>query len=220
MWCVAKLDEEYIERMEDVLKLYEKPLSTRSPVVCIDEKPVVLHADTRPPKPARPGQPARRDYEYRRCGTANVFCGVEPKAGRHFPRVTATRSSSEFADYLLEIAARYPEARTIHLVMDNLSTHRRKALVDRFGEKIGGMLWKRFTVHYTPKHGSWLNQAEIVISLFSRQCLGKRRIADIDELRKEALAWSQRVNQDQTTIDWRFSRQQARRKLNYKITRS
>ena len=116
------MNAEYIARMEDVLALYEKPLSEEEPVVCIDEKPVVLHRDIRAPKPARPGHVARRDYEYKRCGTANVFCGVEPKAGRHFPKPTATRSAAEFADYLVEIVARYPEARTIHLVMDNLNT--------------------------------------------------------------------------------------------------
>src|ERR1039458_5072555 len=141
MWCVAKLDEEYIARMEDVLGLYERPLSGSEPVVCIDEKPVVLHEDTRTPIPMLPGRVARRDYEYKRGGTANVFCGVEPKAGRHFTKVTPNRSSPEFADYLLEIAARYPEADTIHLVMDNLSSPRRKAIVERFGEKIGGWLW-------------------------------------------------------------------------------
>ncbi len=142
----------------------------------MDEKPVVLHADVRPPRPMRPGRIARRDSEYQRRGTANVFCGVQPKAGRHFTKPTPNRSSPQFADYLVEIVASYPEADTIHLVMDNLSSHTRKALVDRFGEKIGGLLWERFTVHYTPKHGSWLNQAEIEISLFTRQCLGRRRI--------------------------------------------
>jgi len=91
MWCVAKLDEEYIERMEDVLKVYEKPLTERAPVVCLDEKPVLLHEDTRPPVRMRPGQVARRDYEYKRCGTANVFCAVEPKAGRHFTKPTPTQ---------------------------------------------------------------------------------------------------------------------------------
>src|SRR5277367_3609850 len=158
MWCIAELNEEYIARMEDVLKIYEKPLSEREPVVCVDEKPVVLHADVRPPRPMRPGRIARRDSEYERRGTANVFCGVQPKAGRHFTKPTPNRSSPQFADYLVEIIASYPEADTIHLVMDNLSSHNRRALVDRFGEKIGGMLWDRFTVHYTPKHGSWLNR--------------------------------------------------------------
>jgi transposase len=140
-------------------------------VVCGDEKPVVLHADVRP-RSMRPRRIARRDCEYERRSTANVFCGVQPKAGRHLRRPPPNRSSPEFADYLMGVVASYPEAETIHLVMDNLSSHTRKAMVQRFGEKIGG-LWDRFTVHYTSKHGSWLNQAEIEISLFSRQCLGR-----------------------------------------------
>ena len=220
MWCVAKLDEEYIARMEDVLAVYEKPLSAREPVVCIDEKPVLLHADLRAPIPMQPGRVARRDSEYQRRGTANVFCGVEPKAGRHFTKVTATRCSAEFAEYLLEIAGHYPEADTIHLVMDNLSSHTRKAVLGRFGEKAGDWLWERFTVHYTPKHGSWLNQAEIAISLFSRQCLGQRRVGDQVSLRQETRAWNRRVNRDQVAIEWKFTRKQARKRLGYIITRS
>lgn len=161
MWCVAELHEEYIAPMEEVLAVYEKPLCEREPVVCIDEKPVVLHKDTRTAVPMQPGRTARRDYEYERCGTANVFCGVEPKAGRHFTKVTPTRCSAEFAEYLLEVAMRYPEADTIHWVLDNLSSHTRKGLTKHFGEKDGGWLWDRFRVHSTPKHGSWLNQAEI-----------------------------------------------------------
>jgi hypothetical protein len=168
----------------------------------------------------RPGRVARRDYEYKRCGTANVFCGVEPKTGRHFTKVTPTRSSAEFADYLLKIAVRYPAADTIHLVMDNLSTHTRKALVERFGEKAGGWLWDRFTVHHTPKHGSWLNRAEMEVGMFSRQCLGKRRIGNIAALGKQARAWNRRVNMDKTTIQWKFTRRQARKTLHYTITRS
>jgi hypothetical protein len=209
--------------MEDVLALYEKPLSEREPVVCVDEKPVVLHADVRPPRPMRPGRIARRDSEYERCGTANVFCGVQPKAGRHFTKVTANRSSPQFADYLVEIVASYLEADTIHLVMDHLSSHTRKALVDRFGEKIGGLLWDRFTVHYTPTHGSWINQAEIEISLFSRQCLGRRRIPSLSELQQETQAWNRNMNRDHITIDWQFTRAKARQKFAYnrnKITRS
>jgi len=212
MWCVAALDEEYIARMEDVLAVYERPLAVR--------EPVVLHAEVRPPVAMRPGQVAKRDGEYRRCGTANVFCGVQPKAGRHFTKVTPTRSSPEFADYLLDVATGYPEADTIHLVMDNLSSHTRKALVERFGEKDGNWLWERFTVHYTPKHGSWLNQAEIAIRLFSRQCLGRRRIADRATLRNETRAWNCRVNRDQVPIQWNFTRHQARNKFGYTITRS
>jgi hypothetical protein len=220
MWCVAKLDEAYIERMEDVLKVYEKPLTERAPVVCLDEKPVLLHEDTRPPVPLRPGQVARRDYEYKRYGTANVFCAVEPKAGRHFTKPTATRKSPGFAEFLLEIAASYPKADTIHLVLDNLSTHTRKAVVDYYGEKNGDWLWGRFTVHHTPKHGSWLNQAEIEIGLFSRQCLGKRRIGNIADLSTETRAWNLRINRDQTIIKWKFTRKTARLKLKYNIMRS
>ena len=220
MWCVAELDEEYIRRMEDVLALYEKPLSEEEPVVCIDEKPIVLHQDIRVPLPAQPGKLARRDYEYKRCGTANVFCGVEPKAGRHFPKATATRSAAEFADYLVEIVACYPQARTIHLILDNLNTHRRKALTDRYGEKLGAMLWERFTTHYTPTHGSWLNQAEIEVSLLSRQCLGRCRIPDLTNLCGQVHAWGRRINRDHTTIDWKFTRKQARRKLHYSTKRA
>jgi hypothetical protein len=217
---VGKLDEEYIFNMEDVLKTYERPLSKSEPVVCVDEKPTVLHQDTRPPIPMQPGHVARRDYEYKRCGTANVFCGIEPKAGVHFTNVTPTRSSAEFADFLLEIAEHYPAAYTIHLVMDNLSTHTGKALVDRFGEAAGGWLWERFTVHYAPKHGSWLNQAEVEIGLFSRQCVGRRRIGDIATFRRQAKAWNHRTNHGQIMIKWKFTRKMGRLKLNYSITRS
>lgn len=216
MWCVAELDEDYIQRMEDVLAVYEKPLSEREPVVCIDEKPVVLHADLRPPLPMRPGRMLRRDSEYERRGTANTFCGVEPKAGRHFTKATPNRSSPHFADYLLEIAEHYPGADTIHLVMDNLSSHTRQAVVERFGAQAGDWLWERFTVHYTPTHGSWLNQAEIEISLFSRQCLGRRRISSLAHLRREARAWNRRMNRGRVTINWRFTRSKARQKFGYK----
>lgn len=218
MWCVAELDHDYIEKMEGVLEVYEKPLSAQEPVVCVDEKPVTLHKDVRQPIPMKPGSVAKRDNEYKRCGTANAFCGVEPKAGRHFTKITPNRSSPEFADFLRGIADAYPEAETIHLVMDNLSTHTRKAMVDRFGKEQGGALWDRFTIHYTPTHGSWLNQAEIEISLFSRQCLGKRRIGDQDTLRAEARAWNRRVNRKRVKINWTFDRKKARKKFKYKYT--
>lgn len=202
--------------MEDVLAMYERPFSEQEPVVCVDEKPVVLHSDVRPPRAMRPGQVLRRDSEYKREGTANVFCGVEPKRGKHFTKATANRSSPEFADYLVEIVAAYPHADTIHLVMDNLSSHTRTALVERFGENIGGLLWNRFTVHYTPKHGSWLNQAEIEISLFARKCLGRRRIPSLQQLQREACAWNRNMNRDRVTINWQFTRRKARRKFGYK----
>jgi hypothetical protein len=145
--------------MEDVLEVYERPYDPQQPVVCLDEKPITLHADVRPASPAGPGREARQDNKYKRCGTANVFCDVEPKAGRHFTVATPDRSGFEFAQVAVTLALAYPDAKTIH---------------------------DPFTIHYTPTHGSWLNQAEIEIGMFSRQCLGKRRISSLKLLRAEA----------------------------------
>lgn len=216
MWCVADLDEDYIAKMEDVLETYEQPYDPQQPVVCLDEKPVTLHADVRSFTPAKPGREARRDNEYERRGTANVFCAVEPKAGRHFTFPTPDRSGFEFAQVAVSLALAYPEAQTIHLVMDNLNIHRRKSLADVLGAEMAAEVWDRFTVHYTPIHGSWLNQAEIEIGIFSRQCLGRRRIPDLQILRREAKAWNRRMNRDHVKIAWKFDRKSARRKFGYK----
>jgi DDE superfamily endonuclease len=216
MWVVAELDEDYIAKMEDVLEVYERPYDPQQPVICLDEKSVTLHADVRPNTPASPGREARRDHEYERCGTANVFCAVEPKAGRHFSFATPDRSGFEFAQVAVALALAYPDAKTIHLVMDNLNIHRRRALAHVFGLDMAVEVWDRFTVHYTPKHGSWLNQAEIEIGLFARQCLGHRRIPTLKMLRQEAKAWSRRMNHDRITINWKFDRRAARRKFRYK----
>ena len=219
MWVVADLDEEYITKMEDVLEVYERPYDQQEPVVCLDEKPITLHADVRPASPATPGREARRDNEYERCGTANVFCAVEPKAGRHFTFPTPDRSGFEFARVMVNVALAYPEAKAIHLVMDNLNIHRRKALADAFGAEMAAQVWDRFAVHYTPTHGSWLNQAEIEIGMFSRQCLGKRRIPSLKILKAEARAWNRRVNRDRVKIAWKFDRKTARRKFGYNSKR-
>jgi hypothetical protein len=216
MWCVAELDEEYVRKLEDVLELYERPYNRAEPVVCLDEKPVTLHKDVRSPKPATPGQVAKRDSEYQRCGTANVFCAVEPRAGRHYTRPTPDRCGREFAQIMAELSLNYPAAKTIHLVLDNLNIHRRKSLTDYYGEIPGGQLWNRFTIHYTPKHGSWLNQAEIEISLFSRACLGTRRLPTLARLQEEAGAWNLKINATRTKINWQFSRKEARRTFGYR----
>jgi transposase len=217
MWCVPELDEDYLAKMEDVLETYERPYDEKEPVVCLDEKPVTLHADIRPTGPAQPGREARRDSEYERRGTANVFCAVEPKAGRHFTFPTPDRSGFEFARVICFLALEYPAAETIHLVMDNLNIHRRKSLTGAFGAEVGGEIWDRFTVHYTPKHGSWLNQAEIEISMFARQCLGNRRLPDLKTLRRQTRAWNRRINRAATKINWLFDRKDARRKFGYNI---
>ena len=220
MWCVAELDEEYIAKMEDVLALYERPYRSAEPVVCLDEKPVSLHADVRPCRPLRPGHVAKRDNEYKRGGTANIFAVVEPKSGRHFTRATPNRSASQFALVIQDLVAAYPFARKIHLVMDNLNIHCRKSLTDHFGEPTGRYLWSRIQAHYTPKHGSWLNQAEIELSLVSRQCLGTRRIPNLTSLTSEIHAWNASVNRHKTRIRWTFSRKTARVKFGYKRTTS
>jgi hypothetical protein len=220
MWCVAELDDQYITKMEDVLKTLERPYDPAEPVVCLDEKPVTLHANVRPASPAEPGQEARRDNEYERRGTANVFCAVEPKAGRHFTFATPNRSAFEFARVACELALQYPAAKTIHLIVDNLNIHRRKSLTDTFGLEMGSEVWGRFTIHYTPKHGSWLNPAEIEIGIFTRQCLGTRRLPDLKTLRKQATAWKRRMNRDRVKINWRFDRRAARRRFGYKCKSS
>lgn len=216
MWCVANINTEYITRMEDVLRVYEAPIDPRRPVVCLDEKPVQLLDHSRKPVPARPGQSERIDYEYKRCGTVNVFRAVEPKAGRHFTKVTPTRKIPEFANFLKTIANAYPYAETIHLVMDNLSSHSEKALTDTFGLVEGRRIWGRFTVHFTPKHASWLNQAEIGIGIYSRQCLGKERISTIEDLIERSNAWNRSANKNKVKIDWTFTRKKARKKFKYK----
>jgi hypothetical protein len=161
MWCVAELNEEYIAKMEDVLATYEKPYDPIEPVVCLDEKPVTLHADVRPVSPVQPGREARRDNEYERRGTANVFCAVEPKAGRHFTFPTPNRSAFQFACVTCDLAMQYPEAKTIHLVLDNLNIHCRKSLTDAFGVEVGSQIGDTFTVHFTPSHGSWLKKQKL-----------------------------------------------------------
>ncbi len=216
MWCVPELTPEYAQKMEDVLDVYERPLNPAEPVVCVDERPVQLLDDARGPIPAdRPGMIFKRDSEYVRKGTANVFCAVEPKAGRHFTRATKNRSGREFAKMVARIERAYPKAATIHLVMDNLNTHGKKSLTDFFGEKRGMELWGRFTPHYTPKHGSWLNQAEVEIGIFSRQCLGKDRVGSIQDLRERASAWNRRANRRRLKINWKFTVEKARQKFKY-----
>jgi transposase len=216
MWCVPKLDQEYVQRMEEVLDILSQPADPRAPVVALDERPVQLLDSVRPGQPMAPGKVARRDYEYQRRGTANVFCIVEPKGGRHHTHATPNRKAPEFAKALKRIAQAHPAAKTIHLLMDNLNTHCAKSLIDRFGDREGRRLWKRFTVHYTPKHGSWLNPAELEASLWSRECLGRDRIPTFAELSRRTRVWNTRANRSRRSIHWRFTTADARRVFGYK----
>lgn len=215
MWCIPELTSEFIERMEDVLDLYEKQYSPKEPVVCLDEKPVQLLKDAKETTPEKPGSIRKRDYEYVRAGTANVFCIVEPKGGRHFTYVTKNRKGKEFAKIINRIANHYASADKIHLVMDNLNTHCLKSLTDFYGDEKGTAIWNRFEIHFTPKHASWLDQAEIEIGIYSRQCLGKSRIGNIDELRRKTKTWNKMVNKKKLKINWKFTTKEARKKFKY-----
>jgi len=202
--------------MEDVLDLYEKPYKASEPVICLDEKPIQLLDSIRiDHSPIRPGKITKIDYEYRRCGTANVFCGIEPKTGKHFNSPTQNRKSPEFAKMIARIAMAYPNAKKIHLVMDNLNTHCEKSLLEYFGLKKGLKLWRRFEIHYTPKHASWLNQAEIAINIYSKQCLGHQRINSLIELKNISKNWLRRINKNKSNIDWKFTSKMAKLKFKY-----
>ena len=210
MWCVPRLDEQYVARMEDVLDTMAQPPDEAEPVVALDERPVVLRDPARPGRSAAPGRIARQDYEYVRRGTANIFCIVEPKVGRHMTYATRNRTAKQFARALKRIANRYPSAKTIHLVMDNLNTHSQNSLCTAFGGEVGRALWGRFTVHYTPKHGSWLNPAEIEASLWSRECLGRLRIGSLAELRRRTSRWNADAHRRRRKITWKFTKEKAR----------
>lgn len=199
--------------MENVLELLAEPFDRKRPVVCFDEKPVQLLADTREPRPVRPGQPALRDHEYRRQGTANVFMTVEPLAGWRHVAVTEQRTKLDFAAQMKQLVdIHYPEAECIRVVMDNLNTHRPASLYAAYTPQEALRLLKRLDFHYTPKHASWLNPAEIELSVLSGQCLD-RRIPDLKTLPQETNAWEERRNQEHVTIQWRFTTQDARTKL-------
>jgi transposase len=216
MWCIGDLDEEYIARMEDVLDVYERPYDQKNPVICVDEKPVPLISDTRERIiPQGPGEILKKDYEYDRNGSVNVFCAVEPKAGVYINTVTENRSGPEFGKFLKSIILKYAGAKKIVLVMDNLSTHTKKSLTVFYGDDEGERLWSKFEVHYTPKHGSWLNQAEIAIGMYSRQCLGDGRIGDFENLKFQTKAWNKRANKKKIKIQWRFTKQKARKSFGY-----
>ena len=216
MWCIGNLDEEYITKMEDVLDVYARSYNEKKPVICIDEKPVPLISDKRDRIfPNQPGDILKKDYEYERNGSVNVFCAVEPKAGKYINVVTEQRCGSDFAKFTKLVSEKYNNAEKIVLVMDNLSTHKEKHLIEYYGEQEGKKLWNKFEVHYTPKHGSWLNQAEISIGMYSRQCLGDGRIGTIENLKFQTRSWNKRTNKKQTKINWRFTKSKARKSLGY-----
>ena len=202
----------FVAAMEKVLDVYQRPYEAAFPVVCMDETPRQLIGETRVPIPMQAGQPARQDYEYRRCGTCNVFMATEPLAGRRMTQVTERKTKIDWAQFLADMAEQYRDATRITLVMDNLNTHQPGELYEAYPPAQAKALWDRFEFVYTPKHGSWLNVAEIELSVMIRQCLN-RRIDSMAVLAREVAAWQDSRDLLKTRVDWQFSTQDARRKL-------
>ncbi len=199
--------------MEEVLEVYTRPYDARSPVVCLDEASTQLVADVTPPLPMQPGHPARQDYEYERCGTANLFMGFEPLASQRHVTVTDQRTNAEVAVVLREVAdVTYADADKSVLVMDNVNTHTLAVLYQVYPPEEARRLYERFAVHHTPKHASWLNMAETERSVLGRQCLD-RRIAHQGLLKREVTAWERKRNRAQVRVDWQFTTAAARIKL-------
>ena len=199
--------------MEDVLDVYHRPYDPQRPVVCLDECSKQLIGEVRQPLPPQPGQIAKYDSEYERRGTANMFMAIEPLAGKRTVRVTDRRTRVDWAQFIrFLLLTMYPEAAVIVLVMDNLNTHSIASLYEAFDPETARALASRLEIHYTPKHGSWLNMAETELSILSRQCLDRRLDAQ-EKLQQEITTWEQDRNQHCAKIDWRFTTKDARIKL-------
>jgi hypothetical protein len=204
---------DFVCAMEDVLEVYSRPHDPSRPVVCLDECSKQLVAETRRPLPAGPGQVERYDYEYERCGTANLFMLFEPLAGTRHVKVTDRRTAVDFAEVVRDLVdVHYPRAEKIVLTMDNLNTHKLASLYQAFPPEEARRLAGRLEIHHTPRHGSWLNMAEIELSALATQCLD-RRIADAEILAREVAAWQEARNKEGNTVDWRFTTADARIKL-------
>lgn len=198
--------------MEQVLDVYKRPYDPLRPVVCMDESPRQLIRETQLPLAAEPGKAARHDYEYERCGVCNVFLAVEPLAGKRLIRITERRTKTDWASFLEKIARHYCRTERITLVMDNLNTHGPGSLYETFTPQEARVLWDRFEFVYTPKHGSWLNMAEIELNVLIKQCLD-RRIDSLNEMQTEVGAWQKRRDNAKSKIDWQFNSEDARIKL-------
>ena len=213
-WCIpSKEDAEFVACMEDVLDVYELPYNPARPVVCMDEKPYQLLGDVREPLSMRPGDDQKTDSEYKRNGTCSIFAFVEPLGGKHHVSVHEHRTAIDWAQkiqYLSDVM--FPDAEKIILVMDNLNTHKAASLYKAFPPAEARRIIKRLEIHYTPKHGSWLNMAEIELNVMTRQCLS-RRIDTITRLKNELSAWETERNRDKAKIRWHFQTGGAREKL-------
>lgn len=198
--------------MEDVLDVYERPYDPEYPVVCVDELPYGMHGEARDPLPAKPGSDAKTDFEYVRCGTCSVFGAIEPLTGKCLVKAKDRRTKTDLAEFLAKLSDSYPDARKIVLVWDNLNTHKMGSLYEAFEPAEARGLASRFEAHYTPKHGSWLNVAEILLNILTKQCL-KRRLNSLDSVSEELDKWVRIRNSGPTKIDWQFKTADARIKL-------
>lgn len=213
MWCIPKVDGEYVARMEDVLDLYAQPHDPKQPVVCFDESPTQLIGEVRAPIPSRPGQIERYDCEYRRNGTANLFVFLDAHRPWRKVKVTDRRTSQDFAQCMRDlIDVHYPQAERIRVVLDNLSTHSLGALYATFAPEEARRILRRIELHYVPKHASWLNMVEIEIGVLRGQCLD-RRIEDREFLESEIAAWECSRNESGARIRWMFTPEKARAKM-------
>lgn len=203
---------DFVAAMEQVLDIYKRPYDAKAPVVCMDETPRQLIRETRRSVAMAPGKPARYDTEYERCGVCNIFLASEPLAGERMVKVTERRTKGDWAHFVKDIAERYPEAEQIVLVMDNLSTHKPGSLYEVFPPEEAKHLCDRFDFVYTPKHGSWLNVAEIELNVLSRQCLN-RRMDNMETMCHEVDAWQRRRDNLAAKVNWQFTTEDARIKL-------
>ena len=213
MWCIQIITEEYRTRMYHLLELYTVEYNPIQPLVCMDEKSKQLLEDTRQPIKAKPGKLEKYDYEYKRKGTCNIFVAIAPKAGIRIVKVTDRRTKEDFAYFVEDLIEKhFPKATYIQLVLDNLNTHFEGSLIETFGKTKATRLMKKIKFIYTPKHGSWLNMAEIEINIMDRQCTGGR-IENKERLSSDVMIWSKTRNDTQCDIAWKFTRQDADKKL-------
>ncbi|WP_248931022.1 IS630 family transposase [Paenibacillus hamazuiensis] len=211
----AKSSSEFVARMEDILETYALPYDPEIPLICMDEQPIQLLDHSRPPEPMKPGKVRREDYEYVRKGSCSLFLFTEPLAGWRHVHVSERRTKADWAKQVRELLEiHYPRAKRVRLVMDNLNTHTISSLYETFTPDVALSLAKRLEIHYTPKHGSWLNIAEIELSALTVQCL-HRRIDSMEQLQREATAWEADRNQAQKSVQWHFTTEQARGKLKH-----
>jgi hypothetical protein len=213
-WCIPpQANAEFVWKMEDVLEVYKRPYDPQRPVVCLDETSKQLIGEVRTPVPAAPGQVAHYDCEYVRHGVANLFMIFEPLAGQRDVEVTDRRTKKDYAERLRKLSDEvYPEAEVIVLVQDNLNTHSPASLYEAFPPAEAQRLAARFEFHYTPKHGSWLDMAEIELGILGRQCLSQR-IGNIEDLRRQTHVWEKNRDKTEAKVNWQFTTQDARIKL-------